>query len=57
MGGPPGYLYVRVGTVDQNTGRQLDGIKVERVCTEEAYGKDTARPKLDNLIAFVRDGG
>lgn len=48
--------YVRLSTVDQNTVRQLDGIEVERVFTDRASGKDTARPKLDELIAFVRDG-
>ncbi|MBU3068181.1 recombinase family protein [Nocardia sp. NEAU-G5] len=48
--------YIRVGTVDQNTVRQLDGIEVERTFTDKASGKDTARPKLDELIAFVRDG-
>lgn len=48
--------YVRVSTVDQNTVRHLDGIEVERVFTDRASGKDTARPKLDELIAFVRDG-
>ena len=48
--------YVRVSTVDQNTIRQLDGIEVERVFTDKASGKDTTRPELDELIAFVRDG-
>jgi DNA invertase Pin-like site-specific DNA recombinase len=48
--------YVRVSTVDQNTVRQLDGIEVERVFTDKASGKDTTRPKLDELIAFVRAG-
>jgi len=48
--------YVRVSTVDQNTVRQLDGIDVERVFTDKASGKDTARPKLDELMSFVRDG-
>lgn len=48
--------YVRVSTVDQNTVRQLDGVKVERTFTDTASGKDTARPKLDELVAFVRDG-
>jgi DNA invertase Pin-like site-specific DNA recombinase len=36
--------------------RQLDGVEVERVFTDKASGKDTTRPKLDELIAFVRDG-
>lgn len=48
--------YVRVSTVDQNTVRQLDGVEVERVFTDKASGKDTARPKLDEMIAFVRAG-
>jgi DNA invertase Pin-like site-specific DNA recombinase len=48
--------YVRVSSVDQNTVRQLDGIEVERTFTDKASGKDTARPKLDELISFVRAG-
>lgn len=48
--------YIRVSTVDQNTVRQLDGIDVERTFTDKASGKDTTRPKLDEMIAFVRDG-
>lgn len=48
--------YIRVSTVDQNTVRQLDGIEVERVFTDKASGKDAARPKLEELIAFVREG-
>ena len=46
--------YVRVSSVDQNTLRQLDGIEVERIFTDKASGKDTARPKLDELVSFVR---
>ncbi|HEY9409319.1 MAG TPA: recombinase family protein [Pseudonocardia sp.] len=48
--------YVRVSTVDQNTVRQLDGITVDRTFTDKASGKDTTRPKLDELLAFVRAG-
>ncbi|WP_280489661.1 recombinase family protein [Nocardia carnea] len=48
--------YIRVSTVDQNTIRQLAAIEVERTFTDKASGKDTARPKLDELIAYVRDG-
>ncbi|KAB1943183.1 recombinase family protein, partial [Micromonospora sp. ALFpr18c] len=43
--------YVRVSAVEQNTVRQLDGVDVDRVFTDRASGKDTARPKLDELIA------
>jgi DNA invertase Pin-like site-specific DNA recombinase len=48
--------YVRVSSVDQNTVQQLDGVEVERTFTDKASGKDTTRPKLDELLAFVRDG-
>ena len=48
--------YKRVSTVDQNTVRQLDGVEVERIFSDRASGKDTTRPKLDEMIAFVRDG-
>src|SRR5215471_6509624 len=48
--------YVRVSSVDQNAVRQLDGITVERTVTDKASGKDTTRPKLDEMLAFVRDG-
>lgn len=47
---------IRVSTVDQNTVRQLDWIDVERTFTDRASGKDTARPGLDEMVAFVRDG-
>jgi DNA invertase Pin-like site-specific DNA recombinase len=47
--------YVRVSTADQNTARQ-DGLDVERVYADHATGKDTDRPKLEELLDFVRDG-
>jgi len=48
--------YVWVSTLDQNPDRQLDGVAVDRVFTDHASGKDTARPQLDNLLRFARDG-
>jgi DNA invertase Pin-like site-specific DNA recombinase len=48
--------YVRVSSVDQNTARQLTGIAVERTFTDKASGKDIGRPKLDEMLAFVREG-
>jgi DNA invertase Pin-like site-specific DNA recombinase len=48
--------YVRVSSTDQNTVRQLDGVDVERLFVDTASGKDSDRPKLDELIGFVRDG-
>ncbi|MEV6097196.1 recombinase family protein [Nocardia sp. NPDC051981] len=47
--------YIRVSTVDQNTARQED-LDVEKTFLDKASGKDTARPKLDELIGFVREG-
>src|SRR6478672_11550394 len=48
--------YVRVSTLDQRTDRQLDGVKVDRVFTDKASGKDVVRPQLDALLTFIRDG-
>jgi DNA invertase Pin-like site-specific DNA recombinase len=48
--------YVRVSTVDQNPERQLEGVALDRVFTDKASGKDTKRPELDALLAYVRDG-
>lgn len=48
--------YVRVSTLDQRTERQLDGHELDRVFTDRASGKDTARPELDAMLRFVREG-
>src|SRR2546430_5131639 len=48
--------YVRVSTFDQNPERQLEQISVDRLFTEKASGKDTQRPELDAMLAFVREG-
>ncbi|WP_321838411.1 recombinase family protein [Pseudomonas kulmbachensis] len=48
--------YVRVSTVDQNTERQLDGIQLDRVFEDKCSGKDTNRPKLAEMLAYVRAG-
>jgi DNA invertase Pin-like site-specific DNA recombinase len=48
--------YVRVSSTDQNTDRQLDGVELDRTFTDKASGKDTGRPQLDALFAFVREG-
>jgi DNA invertase Pin-like site-specific DNA recombinase len=47
--------YVRVSTFDQNPDRQLEGTPVARVFTDKASGKDTQRPELERLLAFVRE--
>ncbi|MDQ0118392.1 recombinase family protein [Pseudarthrobacter sp902506025] len=48
--------YVRVSTLDQNEKRQLEGQILDRVFTDKASGKDTARPQLAELLRFARDG-
>ena len=51
--------YVRVSTVDQNEARQLEALKkydIERWFSEKVSGKDTNRPKLQELLDFVREG-
>jgi DNA invertase Pin-like site-specific DNA recombinase len=48
--------YVRVSSFDQNPERQLEHVQVDRMFTDKASGKDTQRPELEALLAFVRDG-
>ena len=47
--------YVRVSSFDQNPERQLEGVQVARVFTDKASSKDTQRPELERLLAFVRE--
>lgn len=48
--------YMRVSSLDQNTGRQLDGVELDRVFEDELSGKDMARPKIEAMISYVREG-
>lgn len=48
--------YIRVSTSEQNAERQLQGIALDRVFSDAASGRDAARPQLDQLLAFVREG-
>jgi len=48
--------YVRTSTVEQNPARQLSGVEVDRVFSDAASGRDTKRPELERLRAFVREG-
>jgi DNA invertase Pin-like site-specific DNA recombinase len=48
--------YVRVSTLDQNTERQLVGLKLDKTFTDKASGKDTQRPELTQMIGYVREG-
>ncbi len=48
--------YVRVSTFDQNTGRQLEDIQVDRIFTDTASGKDVCREQLNEMLNFARAG-
>jgi len=48
--------YVRVSSAEQNTERQLEGVEIDKVYTDKASGKDTNRPKLTEVIDYLRDG-
>ncbi len=48
--------YIRISSADQNTARQLDGVKLDQVFTDRLSGKDIQRPELNNLLRFARRG-
>ena len=48
--------YIRVSTVDQNTGRQSEEIVADKTFTDHASGKDTNRPALQEAMEYVREG-
>lgn len=51
--------YVRVSTVEQNEDRQVEALKkhgIEKWFVEKASAKDANRPKLQELLEYVREG-
>lgn len=48
--------YIRVSTVDQNSARQLAGVKLDRVFEDKASGKNMDRPQLDLCLKYTREG-
>jgi DNA invertase Pin-like site-specific DNA recombinase len=48
--------YIRCSTVDQNSARQLDTVKLHKVFEDKASGKDTNRPQLTACLAHLREG-
>ena len=53
--------YVRVSSIDQKVDRQiegleLEGIKVEKMFIDYASGANKERPKLQEMLEFVREG-
>lgn len=47
--------YVRVSTVEQNTARQLDSVRLDKTFTDMVSGKSTDRPQLQLCLSYVRD--
>ncbi|MDU9411193.1 recombinase family protein [Pseudomonas sp. zfem005] len=48
--------YVRVSSAEQNTERQLDGVRLDKVFTDKVSGGTIDRPKLQEMLEYVRDG-
>jgi len=48
--------YIRVSSLAQNTVRQLDGMELDRIFEDKLSGKDTNRPKLQELLEYCRKG-
>lgn len=51
--------YIRVSTEEQNEQRQIEAMQqypIERWFTEKVSAKDTNRPRLQELLDYVRDG-
>lgn len=51
--------YIRVSTSEQNTLRQeilMEQLGVDKVYIEKCSGKNTNRPQLEKMMAFVREG-
>lgn len=51
--------YVRVSTVDQNEGRQIEALekyKIDEWFTEKISAKDMNRPKLQEMMRYARKG-
>lgn len=48
--------YIRVSTEKQNPERQLPDIDLDITFTDYASGKDVNRPKLQEMLNYIRDG-
>ncbi len=48
--------YVRVSSIDLNTDRQLEGIKLDKIFLDKASGRDSHREELEAMIDYVRSG-
>ncbi|HLG63095.1 MAG TPA: recombinase family protein [Ktedonosporobacter sp.] len=49
--------YVRVSSYDQNEDRQIEHMDgLDRIFTDKASGKNTERPRLQELLSYAREG-
>ena len=48
--------YIRVSSIDQNTGRQLEGVELDKSFSDKASSKDVKRPQLQAAFEYLRDG-
>jgi len=51
--------YIRVSTIEQSEARQVEAMKdkgIEKYYIEKVSAKDTNRPKLQEMLEFVREG-
>ena len=51
--------YVRVSSVEQNENRQIEALKInniEKWFVEKVSGKDANRPRLQEMLDYVREG-
>lgn len=58
MGKGKNLAYVRVSTADQNEGRQMEAMKpyaIDKFFIEKVSGKNAARPKLQEMLEYVRE--
>lgn len=58
MGRGKNIAYIRVSTVDQNEARQREALQtyhIDKWFIEKASGKDTNRPKLQEMLEYIRE--
>lgn len=48
--------YFCVSSADQNTGQQLEGIRLDRTFTDKVSGNEITQPQLKALSEFAREG-
>jgi DNA invertase Pin-like site-specific DNA recombinase len=48
--------YIRVSSEGQNTVRQLEGLKLDRIFTDTMTGSVKTRPQLEACLSYLRDG-